>query len=151
MMEKSIRYGAFCLPPLRIGVSHDNVLIFDNSKYFGNQDLMENPDSGELPFQKSGISTKIYYIKFWEPRKHLDDLKIWNIQYQQGCADGCMWRGIAPPLQYFQICKKVGQKSAMLQERVGHRIFCHLFLPKRPPQQKVSQHITEYQIIWSIL
>ena len=54
--------------------------------------------------------------------------------------------------QYFQICMKVGQKAAMLEERVVNSIFCDLLFSNNswligqtcpPPQQQVSLHITE--------
>ena len=57
------------------------------------------------------------------------------------------------PLQYFKIYKKVGQKVAMLQERVGNSIFSVTFFVRivgqlvktPPPQKKVSRHITVRQ------
>ena len=64
----------------------------------------------------------------------------------QGCADG----GYRPPPQHFQICKKVGQKSAMLQERLP-QYFLWPFFSKNSwsigqnalPQQEVPRHITD--------
>jgi len=53
------------------------------------------------------------------------------------------------PLQYFQIYKKVGQKVAMLQERVGNSIFSVTFFVRivgqlvktpPPPKEGVSAH-----------
>ena len=48
----------------------------NNSKQFGNQYLMENLDKVESPLKKSGISSIIYYVQFWECGK------IQIIQYQ---------------------------------------------------------------------
>ena len=66
--------------------------------------------------------------------------------YIRGCAD---W-GVSRP-QYCPICKKVGQKAAMLEES-WQQYFLWPFFSKSsqsigqnaPPQQKVSQHITGY-------
>ena len=71
----------------------------------------------------------------------------------QECADGGCG-GASCPHQYFQICKKVGQKGQPGSKWVGHSIFCDLVvfsnnlvtivgqLVRTPPQQKVSRHIT---------
>ena len=68
----------------------------------------------------------------------------------QGCADKEGHGGRHAPPQCFQICKKVGQKGAMLQEN-RQKFFCDFFslvtiggqlVKTPPPQQKVSRNIT---------
>ena len=72
------------------------------------------------------------------------------VRVDQGCADGGTWGRHTP--QYFQICKKVGQKLARGLATVFSLTNFFLFsnnlvkvvgqLVRKPSQQKVSRHIT---------
>ena len=74
----------------------------------------------------------------------------------QGCADGKTWGGRCAPL-IFSNLQESWSKVSQAAMRVGHSIFCDLFVcfsnnlvtigqlvRTPPPQQKVPRHITIY-------